>query len=180
MQFSGSALVTAEKSANRLLYVTPVLADSVHVSGYATVTLRLASSKPAANLSVWLVMLPFDSTTIGTASRAGLITRGWADPQNHVSLTHGGNYDSRTRGEPLVPGTFYDLTFDLQPEDHVDSIRQADRPHGLLERPRVHALAAAWHGADDRPGRFIDRAAGGWWRGGVDEGVWRGGRAVTW
>ena len=76
VQFSGSALATAEKSPNRLLYVTPVLADSVHVSGYATVTLRLASSKPAANLSVWLVMLPFDSTTIGTASRAGLITRG--------------------------------------------------------------------------------------------------------
>ncbi len=27
------------------------------------------------------------------------------------------NYESKLRGEPLVPGKFYDLTFDLQPDD---------------------------------------------------------------
>jgi X-Pro dipeptidyl-peptidase len=39
-----------------------------------------------------------------------VITRGWADPQNHASLTE---------SEPLVPGQFYDLTFELQPDDQV-------------------------------------------------------------
>ena len=114
-----SCQTTAARDGSRLLYATPELLAPLHLSGTPRITLRLASSKPAANLSVWLVMLPFDSTTIGTASRAGLITRGWADPQNHKALTHGGNYDSRTRGEPLVPGTFYTVKFDLQPEDHV-------------------------------------------------------------
>jgi X-Pro dipeptidyl-peptidase len=38
------------------------------------------------------------------------ITRGWADPQNHASI--------RT-GEPLVPGKFYEVTFDLQPDDQI-------------------------------------------------------------
>jgi X-Pro dipeptidyl-peptidase len=49
----------------------------------------------------------------------GVITRGWADPQNYKSLTRGGNYDSKLKGEPLVPGKFYDLTFDLQPGDRL-------------------------------------------------------------
>ena len=40
----------------------------------------------------------------------GVITRGWADPQNHRSLE---------AGETLVPGRFYELTFDLQPDDLV-------------------------------------------------------------
>ena len=39
-----------------------------------------------------------------------VITRGWADPQNHESLTD---------GEPLEPGRFYDVHFDLQPDDQV-------------------------------------------------------------
>jgi X-Pro dipeptidyl-peptidase len=43
-------------------------------------------------------------------ARGGLITRGWADPQNHASLTS---------SELLVPGEFYELTFDLQPDDQV-------------------------------------------------------------
>jgi X-Pro dipeptidyl-peptidase len=39
-----------------------------------------------------------------------VITRGWADPQNHASLE---------RSEPLVPGRSYDLAFELQPDDQV-------------------------------------------------------------
>ena len=39
-----------------------------------------------------------------------IITRGWADPQNHASLT---------KGEALIPGKFYEVTFDLQPDDQI-------------------------------------------------------------
>jgi X-Pro dipeptidyl-peptidase len=114
---SGSMYAMMDQSQNRLLYATPVLTDTVHISGTPRVTLRIASSGPAANLSVWLVMLPYDSTRAGSQSHAGLVTRGWADPQNYRSLTKGGNYDSKQPGEKLVPGKFYDLTFDLQPDD---------------------------------------------------------------
>jgi X-Pro dipeptidyl-peptidase len=119
VSFSGSALAAAGSSPHRLLYATAVLADSVHISGTPRIKLRLAASKPAANLTVWLVQLPFDSTTIGTDIQESLITRGWADPQNYRSLTDGGNYDSKLPGEKLVPGKFYDLTFDLQPSDEI-------------------------------------------------------------
>jgi X-Pro dipeptidyl-peptidase len=114
---SGSANASAAQSPNRLLYATPTLTDTVHISGTPRVTLRIASSKPAANLSVWLVMLPYDSARVGSQSHAGVITHGWADIQNYKSLTKGGNYESRQPGEALVPGKFYDLTFDLQPDD---------------------------------------------------------------
>ncbi len=114
---SGSALASAEQSAHRLLYATPTLNDTVHISGTPRVTLRISSSKPATNLSVWLVMLPYDSARVGSQSHAGVISHGWADIQNYKALTKGGNYESKNVGEPLVPGKFYDLTFDLQPDD---------------------------------------------------------------
>ena len=115
--FSGSALASLAQSPNRLLYATPTLTDTVHISGTPRVTLRIASSKAAANLTVWLVMLPYDSGRVGSQSHVGVITHGWADIQNYKSLTKGGNYDSKRPGEALVPGKFYDLTFDLQPDD---------------------------------------------------------------
>ena len=105
--FDYTALARAEWTEHRLLYTTPVLTEAIHLSGTPSITIRLASSKPAANLSVYLVSLPW---TEGRVTRGGLITRGWADPQNHSSLTH---------GEPLVPGRFYQLTFDLQPDDQI-------------------------------------------------------------
>ena len=107
--FSGADLARASASNHRLLYVTPVLKESVHLSGLATVRIRLASSKPAANLSVWLVSLPWDSSD-RTPIYHNIITRGWADPQNHASVRS---------SEPLVPGTYYSLSFDLQPDDQV-------------------------------------------------------------
>ena len=116
VEFSGPALAKAETSPHRLLYATTPLAVPLHISGTPRVTVRLSSSKPAANLSVWLVVLPWTDGPIGPAN---LITRGWADPQNHASLTAGGNFSARTRGEPLVPGQFYSLTFDLQPDDQI-------------------------------------------------------------
>lgn len=114
---SGAANASATQSSNRLLYATTTLRDTVHISGTPRVTLRVAANKPAANLSVWLVMLPYDSARVGSQSHAGVLARGWADIQNHKSLTRGGNYDSKRAGEPLVPGKFYDLTFDLEPTD---------------------------------------------------------------
>ncbi|MGW8268273.1 MAG: Xaa-Pro dipeptidyl-peptidase [Longimicrobiales bacterium] len=105
--FSGATLARAEWTEHRLLYATPELAEDVHISGTARITIRLASSKPAANLSVWLVSLPWVE---GRLARGGVITRGWADPQNHRSLRE---------SEPLVPGEFYELSFELQPDDQV-------------------------------------------------------------
>ena len=107
--FSGAALAQAEWTNHRLIYVTPMLAQPVHLSGTPRVTIRLASSKPAANLSIWLVSLPW---TEGRNAKItdNIITRGWADPQNYRSLTE---------SEPLVPGRFYEMTFDLQPDDQI-------------------------------------------------------------
>jgi X-Pro dipeptidyl-peptidase len=109
VSFSGASLAQAETSKNRLLYVTPKFSKPVHLSGKAEITVKLASSKPAANLSVWLVSLPW-STEKGTKITDNIITRGWADPQNYRSLT---------KSEPLKPGKFYEMTFELQPDDQV-------------------------------------------------------------
>jgi X-Pro dipeptidyl-peptidase len=116
VQFGGPALAAAASSPNRLLYSTPELVQPLHLSGTSTITVRLSSSKPAANLSVWMVVLPWTNGPIGPGN---LITRGWADPQNHRSLTAGGNYKAMARGEPLVPGRFVTLTFSLQPDDQI-------------------------------------------------------------
>jgi X-Pro dipeptidyl-peptidase len=113
---AGPALASAAASEQRLLFATSELTMPLHLSGTSRVTVRLASSKPAANLSVWLVVLPWTDGPIGPAN---LITRGWADPQNHDSLDDGGDYHARERGEPLVPGRFYALSFDLQPDDQI-------------------------------------------------------------
>ncbi|MFD1163024.1 Xaa-Pro dipeptidyl-peptidase [Hwangdonia seohaensis] len=107
--FTGEALARAEITNHRLLFVTPKLTKDVHISGVPQITIKLASNKPAANLSVWLVSLPWnDSRRAKTTDN--IITRGWADPQNHKSLTE---------SKPLKPGKFYDVTFDLQPDDQI-------------------------------------------------------------
>jgi X-Pro dipeptidyl-peptidase len=107
--FDGSTLAQAEWTKHRLLYVTEPLEKPVHISGVPSVTIRLSSSKPAANLSVWLVSLPWNAKS-GASITDNIITRGWADPQNHESLTN---------GKPLVPGEFVDVHFDLQPDDQI-------------------------------------------------------------
>lgn len=109
--FSGSALAQADLTEHRLMYVTPNLSEDVHISGEAEITVRVSSSKPAANLSVWLVSLPW---TEGRRAKItdNIITRGWADPQNHRSITE---------SEPLKKGKFYDVTFKLMPDDQIIS-----------------------------------------------------------
>ncbi|AJR04057.1 Xaa-Pro dipeptidyl-peptidase [Siansivirga zeaxanthinifaciens] len=106
---SGAELTKPENSKHRLLFVTPVLNEDVHISGVAKIKIKLASSKPAANLSVWLVSLPWEDGG-NKKITDNIITRGWADPQNYKSLTE---------SEPLVPGKFYELSFNLQPDDQI-------------------------------------------------------------
>ena len=110
VSFSGSALAQAENTNHRLLYLSPVLTKDLHISGVPRLTIRMSSSKPAANLSVWLVSLPWKEGGRNAKITDNIITRGWADPQNHQSLTE---------SSPLVPGEFYELTFDLQPDDQI-------------------------------------------------------------
>ena len=104
---SGAELVAAAQSGNRLLYASPVLEGPVHLSGVGRVSLRLAADRPAANVSVWVVSLPW---TNSKSINDDVITRGWADPQNATSLS---------ASKPLVPGQFVELAFDLQPDDQV-------------------------------------------------------------
>jgi len=107
VSFDGRSLATAEYTNHRLLYVTPALSQDIHISGTATMKVRLAASKPAVNFSVWLVSLPW---TEGRRARGGIITRGWFDPQNAESMTE---------SMPLTPGEFVEFEFDLQPDDQV-------------------------------------------------------------
>lgn len=107
--FSGKDLAVAESSKNRLLFITQELKDSLHISGLAQIKIKLASSKPAANLSVWLVSLPWNTKKQAKITD-NIITRAWADPQNYKSLT---------QSEPLEPGKFYEMKFNFQPDDQI-------------------------------------------------------------
>jgi len=112
VSFNGEYLVRVKNSPHRLLYTTPLLNEDVHISGTASITLALSSSAPAANLSVWLVSLPWDGER-GDGDAAiynNIITRGWADPQNSKSISE---------SHPLEPGNFYTLSFDFQPDDQI-------------------------------------------------------------
>ena len=109
VSFTGAMLAQAEWTNHRLLYLTPKLQQDIHISGVASIKIKLASNKPAANLSVWLISYPWKEGR-NTKITDNLITRGWADPQNYRSLTE---------SEPLVAGEFYELSFDLQPDDQV-------------------------------------------------------------
>jgi len=105
----GKDLAKADSSINRLLFTTPTLTQDVHLSGLSTIRIKVASSKPAANLSIWLVSLPWNDQS-KAKTYDNIITRGWADPQNSKSLTE---------SSPLSPDEFVELTFDLQPDDHI-------------------------------------------------------------
>lgn len=110
--FGGGDLAAAEWSNHRLLYATPVLREDVHLSGVASVRIRVAADAQAANLSVWLVSLPWtDSESIND----DVITRGWADPQNAGAQ----DISAPRSGTGLEPGEFVELEFDLQPDDQI-------------------------------------------------------------
>ncbi|MEL6444960.1 MAG: Xaa-Pro dipeptidyl-peptidase [Bacteroidota bacterium] len=112
VSFGGRALSAAEWTEHRLLFVTPELAAPLHLSGVPRIQLRVASDEPAVNLSVWLVSLPW---TDGRRARGGIVTRGWADPQNFIASAEG----VLTESEPLTPGDFVEVTYELQPDDQI-------------------------------------------------------------
>tara|TARA_R110002049_G_scaffold13089_5_gene57439 strand:- start:14145 stop:15962 length:1818 start_codon:yes stop_codon:yes gene_type:complete len=107
--FSGETLAQADYTNHRLIYVSPTLKEDLHISGLSSITIKAASSKAAVNLSVWLVSLPWNT---GRRSKItdNIITRGWADLQNHKSLT---------KSAPLKKDKFYEMTFNLQPDDQI-------------------------------------------------------------
>jgi X-Pro dipeptidyl-peptidase len=104
---AGALLAQAPDSEHRLLYATSELTAPLHLSGAPRLRIKLACDRPAANLSVWLVTLPW---TEEKRTEANVVTRGWADPQNHGSVR-----DS----DPLAKGKFYELEFALQPDDQI-------------------------------------------------------------
>lgn len=107
VEHAGAVLARAARSPHRLLYATDPLPADMHISGTPRVRLVVAADRPAANLSVWLVQLPWEA---GSGGGGGVITRGWADPQNHRSIES---------SDPLVAGRFYEVNFDLQPDDQI-------------------------------------------------------------
>ena len=110
--FQGAQLAAAEWSSHRLLYATPELVEDVHLSGVARVRVRVAADASAANLSVWMVSLPW---TDGGDINDNIITKGWADPANAGA----DDIASPRSGAPLTPGEFVELDFALQPDDQV-------------------------------------------------------------
>jgi len=106
-EVAGAELAEEERSPHRLLYALPEFTAPLHLSGTPRVRIQLACDAKATNLSVWLVALPW---TGDRDLNADLITRGWADPRNHASLE---------QEEPLVPGRFYDVAFELEPDDQI-------------------------------------------------------------
>ncbi len=107
VSIDGATLARAASSEHRLLYATPELGAPLHLSGAPRLSIELSSDRPAANLSVWLVTLPW---TEERRAEANIVTRGWADPQNHASLA---------KSEPLAEDELYALRFDLQPDDQI-------------------------------------------------------------
>jgi len=106
---SATALAQSNSSQHRLLYVSDILKEDLHISGVPNISVKAASSKAAVNFSVYLVALPWDKNKSAKITE-NIITRGWADLQNHASLT---------KSSQLVPGKFYSMKFDLQPDDQI-------------------------------------------------------------
>ena len=131
--FSATSLAQATTSDHRLLYVSSILREDIHISGSATITIKAASSKPAVNLSVYLVSLPWNKDRRAKITD-NIITRGWADLQNHTSLSE---------SAPLKPNTFYKMSFNLQPDDQIIKkgqqigllIFSSDSEYTLLPKP---------------------------------------------
>jgi X-Pro dipeptidyl-peptidase len=92
-----------DKKEGRLVFLTPTLNKSRLISGTPVVSLNLSVlNRKAANITVALV--EYDKNGKGQ-----IITRGWADPQN---------YRDQSKGELLIPGEDYQLTFSLEPKEY--------------------------------------------------------------
>lgn len=102
-------LVKSENQQHRLLFVSPVLKNDIRLSGTPEINIKLACDKPAANLSVWLVALPWTEGK-RVPIYENVITRGWASPKHAKSLR---------QGEDLKKDMYYQINFDLMPDDQV-------------------------------------------------------------
>lgn len=93
----------SQMNEGRLAFITAPLERATVLSGTANVNLNLSVlNRKAANITVAIVEYDVNG-------RGKIITRGWADPQNHSDIT---------RGEALVPGKNYQLNFDLEPKQY--------------------------------------------------------------
>ncbi len=98
-----STIVNSASSANRLAYMSAPLTQQVRISGTPWLNLRMAFSKPRANVTIILMSWP-------ASGNGTIIDRGWMDPENRNSFSV---------SDPVTPGTFYDLHFDMQAKDIV-------------------------------------------------------------
>jgi X-Pro dipeptidyl-peptidase len=92
---------------NRLVYRSPELGQDVRISGTPWVNLTMSvENRNAANLTAVLV----DYGPAGSADAPVMVTRGWLDPQNRLSVKN---------GRAIRRGQAYDLRWDLQPDDYL-------------------------------------------------------------
>jgi X-Pro dipeptidyl-peptidase len=98
-----NVLIAAPQSPNRLVYKTNALTEPLHLSGIPSVYLHLWLDQPSAVVSAAVVDYRADGSL-------RLVTRGWADPQNWISMR---------RTEFLYAGKPYGMHFELQPHDYV-------------------------------------------------------------
>ena len=107
--FDAESLARAETTRHRLIYLSDTLHRPLHISGVPKIEIMMASDRPATNLSVYLVSLPWNDSRRAKITD-NIITRGWADPQNRNSIR---------QSEPLVPGEMVKVAFELQPDDQI-------------------------------------------------------------
>jgi X-Pro dipeptidyl-peptidase len=89
---------------NRLAYATKPMSAATRISGTVRLNLNLSvDNRRAANVTGLLV-------DYGPGGAATIVSRGWIDPQNRVSIT---------KSLPLTEGKRYALRFGLQPKDYV-------------------------------------------------------------
>lgn len=92
-----------QRNYGRLIFLSAPLERAQLLSGTPKVHLEMAiMNRKAANLTVAVV--EYDKQ-----GRGRIITRGWADPQNYRDIT---------RGESLIPGKTYQLSFELEPKQY--------------------------------------------------------------
>ena len=92
---------------NRLIYRSPELGQDVRISGTPWVNLTMSvENRNAANLTAVLV----DYGPAGSTDAPVMVTRGWLDPQNRLSVKN---------GRAIRRGQAYDLRWDLQPDDYL-------------------------------------------------------------
>ncbi len=98
-----TTMVRAAANDNRLLYKSNALTAPLRMNGTPLVDLTMAFDRSSANLTAVLLAYPATGNPV-------VVSRGWMDPQNRTSLSV---------TEPMVPGEFYKLHFNMQPMDYI-------------------------------------------------------------